>query len=183
MKRLDYSHELQQHALELARKTGVPHTPEGTVDFEHPHVKSVLEMIDSGEIKAPEFKNDAAKWRWAREKKRALDSIRPAAPPPAPKIAEWTTPDNLAVHADKHGGEFGGADNYTALEEQLAETAPEDMRPFNRRCKGSYCTTAYHSPSMGIVHVKDDTGKTVSLFKRLKAPLPTLSAVPPATAE
>lgn len=101
------------------------------------------------------------------------------------KAAEWTSPTNLAIHADKHGHEFGGADNYVAAEVALSKNPPEDLQPVNSRCQlptadpahVPRCSTAYFSPSLQVMHVKDNASqKTVTLYRRLKAPLPSLNA-------
>jgi superfamily II DNA or RNA helicase len=104
--------------------------------------------------------------------------------PVSAKAAEWTSPTNLAVHADKHGHEFGGADNYIAAEAALSENPPEDLQPVNSRCQlpsadpahVPRCSTAYFSPSLQVMHVKDNASqKTVTLYRRTKAPLPSLN--------
>jgi hypothetical protein len=101
----------------------------------------------------------------------------------ASKVSEWTSPANLAVHANKHGDEFGGAANYVALEQQLSTSPPADATVINRRCKApgtnqrERCSTAYMIPSLGVVHVRDDqSNKTITLFKRNKLSLPQLQA-------
>lgn len=97
---------------------------------------------------------------------------------PTQKTADWTDPRNMQIHVDKHGHEFGGPDSYMALEREIASAQPPDMRPVNRRCntqispdgtESTRCSTAYHSPATGLLHVKDDeTGKTVSLYRKTK---------------
>jgi superfamily II DNA/RNA helicase len=102
----------------------------------------------------------------------------------ATKESEWTSPANLAVHADKHGDEFGGAENYVALERQLSMQAPADATVLNKRCQApgtnqrTRCSTAYLIPSLGVVHVRDDqNNKTISLYKRRSASVPPMNAM------
>ncbi len=99
---------------------------------------------------------------------------------PKAKEAEWTSPANMAVHAQKHGDEFGGQLEYINAENQLSRTPPEDLQILNTRCRTDVvtpqtrCSTAYFSPSTNIVHVKDNgSQKTISLYKRSK-PFPAL---------
>lgn len=115
---------------------------------------------------------------------RINEQVASAAATDVDKLAEWTSPQNLAVHADKHSHEFGGPDNYVAAEVALSQHPPADLQAVNGRCQTQSdpahvprCSTAYFSPSMQVMHVKDNaTQKTVTLYRRLKAPLPSLSA-------
>lgn len=99
----------------------------------------------------------------------------------AMKEAEWTSPANMAVHAQKHGDEFGGQENYISAEKHLSMMPPEDLKVLNQRCESPVensqprCSTAYHSESLGIVHVKDDRSqKTISLYRRSKPIFPMI---------
>lgn len=95
---------------------------------------------------------------------------------PEAKIADWTDERNRDVHALKHGPEFGGADNYLALEREMSLKPLQDAVRINRRCTTKFlsggkevtrCATGFHSPSTGLLHVKDDqTGKTVTLYRK-----------------
>lgn len=88
-----------------------------------------------------------------------------------PKAAEWTSPENQAVHALKHGPEFGSADAYLAAEAEHATAPAGDESPRDIRCKirpdgTPDCTMSYHSPSRGTLHVKRlRDGRTVTLYK------------------
>ncbi len=94
---------------------------------------------------------------------------------PAAKMADWTDDRNRQVHVDKHGPEFGGPDAYLALEKEIASAPPPDMQRVNRRCTTQYlpdgsertrCSTGFHSPSTGLLHIRDEQGRTVSLYRK-----------------
>jgi len=104
------------------------------------------------------------------------------------KAAEWTSPANLAVHAQKHGDEFGGQGPYIELEAEISKNPPADFKTINQRCSTSVvsqipqCSTAYFSPSMNLIHVRDNgSQKTISLYKRTKSPFPALASIPTPT--
>lgn len=71
--RYDYSHELKSHALELEKATGVPHTPWGNVDWEHPKVKDVADAVWDGRLQAPKHlmenhngvTDEVGLWHWS----------------------------------------------------------------------------------------------------------------------
>jgi len=102
----------------------------------------------------------------------------PKAEPVPFKAAEWTDWANMNEHVRKHSYEFGSPEAYVELEKHMAVNPPHDLVPVNRRSETLYgphgeevtrSATAYHSLSVGVMHVKDDeTGKTVSLYRKLK---------------
>ena len=73
--RYDYSHEVMAASRMLGNKTGVPRTPDGELDFDHPRVAPVMDLVRAGHIEVPKSiidnRDDLAFWRWA-DSKRAL---------------------------------------------------------------------------------------------------------------
>jgi hypothetical protein len=94
------------------------------------------------------------------------------------KEAEWTSAQNRDLHVTKHQAEFDGPDAYDAAEARWATTPPEDARITDVRCKvgpdgAPVCSKAFQSPMSGEIHVVNDDGKTVSLYRsnKVRAPL------------
>lgn len=91
----------------------------------------------------------------------------------APKKAEWSSDKNRDVHVDKHAPEFGGPQAYLSFEKVL-EANPDlraTFKPVNQRCDERGCTTGTWSPTFRMMHVVNDDGKTVTLYRKDKSPL------------
>jgi hypothetical protein len=89
--RFDYSAEIANHARELTARTGVAHHPDGSVNFEHPRVKGIMDLVNQGKLQIPDQhmvgNNGSADeygiWHWAasvadRSKSKTQKLINPA---------------------------------------------------------------------------------------------------------
>ena len=64
-----------QPPVHIPQGTGVPYTPQGNVDFDHPHVKSVMDAVHAGHIEVPAHllegphgvSDEVGMWNWAAQ--------------------------------------------------------------------------------------------------------------------
>lgn len=83
------------------------------------------------------------------------------------KTADWTSPENRLVHVEKHAPEFGGEEEYDEAERLYGAAAPATTEQFcevdaqgNVRCKER------RGFDDGVVHVRTDDGRTITLFAK-----------------
>lgn len=85
------------------------------------------------------------------------------------KEADWTSDKNYEVHAEKHAPEFGSADDYAAAEAALSKDPGSPLseeKSCDTDAQGNLrCATKREYPD-GRVHVVNDQGKTITLYKR-----------------
>jgi superfamily II DNA or RNA helicase len=91
-KRFDYSSDLNLHALNLSKRTGVDYAADGHPDFNTPSTKAVINMLQAGVLMLPDKEtanNEMALWRWAatvrdKLKQRAARTAEPVGPEKMP---------------------------------------------------------------------------------------------------
>lgn len=85
------------------------------------------------------------------------------------KEADWTSEKNFATHADKHAPEFGTAEDYAAAEAALAADVGQPLSS-EESCQvdaeGNIRCATKREYDDGKVHVVNDKGKTITLYKR-----------------
>ena len=83
----------------------------------------------------------------------------------------WTSPDNMEQHVQKHAPDFGGREAYL---EEAARGPDQDAVPVKQRCRrtpdgGMDCTTGWYSPSRTLLHVLRNRDRRLVSMYRFKA--------------